>query len=378
MEAKIQYSTMLALQLVMSAFGLLLFSVVGSNTALIVPAVFTLFIFLFSLRILLRVGLKATPLIPIGILMVVLVILTAVSTENVTIRKAFALFYITQMAIFLPQVSQLLADDTALFKLRSAFIFLALAVILVAAFWQLSGLAVAYRFGEPLAPGVFGFYMAVAAIVSLNAKGSRVLFPLFVMFALLSESRAVLLILVLGCLVMTGLSAKRILITLVLFLLGSALVAYTISQGWEPAFFKIREDISSGRFFVWAEVFRGILERPFLGHGESPEVFGVLQSDYSRSFGAHNSLLDSAYEYGLVFAVSSYLIFGLLWLGALGNSHIGAAEKRLINALSVSLLLRSMITSTFWTNMADATSLFIFAVLCIGLRGSRISRYLRR
>lgn len=380
-ELRVSFPTVLKLQLAFSGLGLVAFSASGDSAALILPAVGSLLAFVTSVVLLLNPRLWSMPLAILGALFVTLSFLSTIYSSVIELRSIFYLVFVAQSALLLPQVSLAMnRSKDVLRALRKVFIALSLMIIATGFYWQISGQAVSYRFGEPMAPGVFGFYMVVAALSSIGLRFSKLTFPFFSFFALLSESRAAVLIIILGYMMITGVSAKKIALAVVSALIALGAVYYAIASGWEPAFLKDREDVSSGRFLIWEEIFRGIVEKPIFGHGESPAVFGLVENDPSRSFGAHNSFLDIAYEHGLVVAVMSYVIFFTLWLMAVTNSQNSASERRFINAIGVALLVRSMITSTFWTNMADATSLYVFMFLCVSLaRGkSTDCRYSRK
>jgi O-antigen ligase len=241
----------------------------------------------------------------------------------------------------------------------------------IALFAFASGISPYARLGYPLIPGVFGYYMTLAFLVSLTTRSNTVLALLFFIGIILSGSRSALMFacavaLILGLSRTSG-NRARIMIAL----LGlSILIGYFIIdlEAVLRPFLVERADVTAGRLVIWAEAINRIADSPVLGYGY-PQVIAVLDSE--SELAAHNSFIDLSLTYGLIYAVSAYAI----WFGVFVPTHSpGAAticprNSQMLQRLKVALfgliIFKSLVSTTFWTNMGDAGTLFAILVLLL-------------
>jgi hypothetical protein len=303
---------------------------------------------------------------------IALFLILSVCFNNVSIeykiKAVLILFHITLFGLLVPSFYNRNEKNSIISLCKNNFIYMAVVLICVSGYWWFAGLSESNRFGEPFSPGVFGTYMLIALLIITEANKKKYLMVLFFIFIVLSQSRANLLGVVL-CMAIFSLNSYRRFAKL--FLIGCCvifLLAVFIAQGWQPAFVKSRTDISSGRFMIWSKILQDIKSNPILGYGLPPQVSKVDAKGNERIVGAHNSFLDLAYTYGLVFSILAYLIIFIL-IGEAVHQYGGIRHPlgRFLLALFVFLLFKSLVTNTFWTNMADAASIFIVYILCLSV-----------
>nr|MDA3822739.1 O-antigen ligase family protein [Bacteroidales bacterium] len=130
--------------------------------------------------------------------------------------------------------------------------------------------------------------------------------------------------------------------------------------------FTEREDMSSGRFEIWKEALSLISDKLFLGWGERP-LF--VASHGLKEVRAHNSFLELAVTYGIPYTILTYLVWiGFFWprkvlfnsWGLIQNKSTFVGFCRILFWL---VLIKSLITTTFWTNMGDPAVHFVMLVL---------------
>lgn len=361
------FGFVLKLHLILCVTGLVLSTVTENPIYLGIPAIGAFFTLLGSVHLFSRTTEFHAPLLVLGGGCFIFMLASAIYNFGEDYTGILNAGYVLALAVILPQAIWGRALTVDYIPLHKTMVVIGALILPISIFWQLSGQAVTVRFGEPFAPGVFGFYMVIAALCSLPLKRGKLLFAFFAALALFSQSRFAVLGLVAGFVIISGLSVRRLFTIAFVLCLGALGLYIAVQLGWDPAFLQERRDVSSGRFLIWQIVWQGIETSPLFGNGTEPSVYGIT-IDPERYFGAHNSFLSLSYQFGIPTAVLCYAFFGALWLAVMANPYRSDQEKRFVTALAVVLVMRSMVTNTFWTNMADATSLFTLLMLVHGLR----------
>lgn len=355
------------LHLILCVSGLVLSTITLNPVYLSLPAIGAAFTLIGSMHLFTRAVDYHGPLLLFGMGCAAFMAGSVFTNFGESYNGLLNALYVFGLGVILPQALWGRALRPDYIPLHKTMVLIGALILPLTIYWKVSGLAGAFRFGEPFAPGVFGFYMVMAALCSLPLKRGKLLFVIFAFFAVFSQSRFAVLGLLVGVILYSGISVKRF-FTLALVLGIGALALYiAVQAGWDPAFLQTRRDVSSGRFLIWTIVWDGIQNAPLLGNGVEPVVYGIVD-DPERYFGAHNSFLSLSYQFGIPVAVLCYLFFVTLWIAAIRNPYRSDQEKRFLTALAAVLLMRSMVTNTFWTNMADAPSLFVLLMLVHGLR----------
>lgn len=79
-----------------------------------------------------------------------------------------------------------------------------------------------------------------------------------------------------------------------------------------PAEVAAKTDISSGRMSMWQVTAKEILNRPLFGHGESQFRFHPVTRQFNL-FHPHNSVIQIAFQWGVVGAICFFTLFAALW-----------------------------------------------------------------
>jgi len=222
------------------------------------------------------------------------------------------------------------------------------------------------RLGYPLSAGVFAHYMLVSLVLVLSTMRSRALAITFSIAILFSGSRTAI---ALGALVIVVLNSRRYKTFLIAFGLGifAAVQAIDYDRWFRPVFLE-RTDITAGRTELWHIATRMIVRRPFFGFG-TPQRIHILKPE---GLVAHNSFLDLALTYGIIYSGCAFLAWFLVF------APTRSTYIRLDNVLFMQVLLlfiivtaKSLVTNTFWTNMGDPVTLFV----CLCLVACRYGRF---
>lgn len=373
MNIRFWASTIIAIHLWTSFVGLLLVSIYEAVWPLMLPAsglfVSWMHHALVAGSMKHRITASSALRIVLGAVMIVAMMastaLNNVSPESI-IKALFGMFFITLFAVLVSSSYRDFGVAETRVKVRVTFIHISLLLIVIAVIWYINDWSTSRRFGEPFSPGVFGIYMVVAFLTSVILNQSKAYQGIFLTFVALSQSRGAVLSLLIGIVILYVSSLRGLARSAAA--LGTLVIALiiAINIGWDPAFLKEREDVSSGRFRIWSEVLEGIYEAPLIGHGSAPIVTLTSSFGEERDFGAHNSFLDMTYSYGLFYSVSAYLLILVIFFSSLCS--LGGwknQETRYIAAIFTILFLKSLVTNTFWTNMSDAMSIFIMYLLCM-------------
>jgi O-antigen ligase len=122
----------------------------------------------------------------------------------------------------------------------------------------------------------------------------------------------------------------------------------------------------SQRFDWWARIWPEITSAPFLGHGTgTSELFAAQHFGHTL----HNSFLDLAYDYGLVFAVGFVAFLGAAALRAwrqIGKAP--AVEVKELAALSGALLAMLALEGCFLSDLVRINLKWFLVCMCIGMQ----------
>jgi O-antigen ligase len=122
----------------------------------------------------------------------------------------------------------------------------------------------------------------------------------------------------------------------------------------------------SHRFDWWARIWPEITSAPFLGHGT-----GASENFATGHFGhtLHNSFLDLAFDYGLVFAAAFLAVLGAAILRAWRQiSKAPTVELKELAALSGALLIMLVLEGFFLSDLVRINLKWFLVCMCIGIQ----------
>lgn len=148
--------------------------------------------------------------------------------------------------------------------------------------------------------------------------------------------------------------------TIMLALAGGALLSQAIPTPDHSSFNAVArfegsnsqsaEKLSSGRTEIWRDTLRGVLEHPVLGHGGNQFRLQVPAAKETYNH-PHNSVLQFAYEWGLIGAAAMLCLLALL-SGRLVRLTFAYPRRNLAMFLAASsMALFSLIDGVFYYNL---------------------------
>jgi hypothetical protein len=292
----------------------------------------------------------------------------------------FAVFAFNLLILY-PHVLTRIGDLPGFYRsLERAFVALTLGLLAAAGYYYLTGKTPYFRLGYPLRPGVFAVYMLIAGIIAWINRW-HVLHLCFLGGILLAGSRSALAIwfLAVGYLSLNRQRFVRllalVLLVLLLFLLSQPFTGFDWEAALDQAlsqneglkrfraYLVKREDVSSGRLEIWQLAIDMMgNERVFWWGLGDRQVVAVSRD---KELTTHNSFFDLSLSHGVPFAVVAYLVWFVFFRPRLGRDDGEEADPLQVKRqlLFVVITAKSLITTTFWTNMADPATFFCLLLL---------------
>lgn len=238
------------------------------------------------------------------------------------------------------------------------------------------------RLGYPLNPGVYSYLCLIALTYSVFIKKSQLFTLFFLVCIILSGSRSTLL-LALIVILWNFFQSKPLvalyvlgfipLLLIIAYLIISSLVEMQFFEAALRPYLAERDDLFSGRSDIWQEALLKIFEKPLFGYAERI-YFG--HNEVGVSLVAHNSYLDMALKYGIVYAILA-LGFWLTLLFSFRGNGINKDYVHCFYFLFAIVSIKSLISNIFWVNLGDGVTYFVlfFLVSCICMNKGEKTRH---
>jgi O-antigen ligase len=128
-----------------------------------------------------------------------------------------------------------------------------------------------------------------------------------------------------------------------------------------PAETAAKTDLSSGRTTMWQVTAKEVLDRPLFGHGESQFRVHPVTRQFNL-FHPHNSVIQIAFQWGVVGALCFFALFTVLWFKLLRAAR-QAPDRALPAFLTVNILFAiSLIDGAYYYTWSPMISAFALAI----------------
>lgn len=277
-------------------------------------------------------------------------------------RLILLILYSFNLLILFPRIAFTL--DQYFFKyLTNLYLIFSIFLIVLTSYLFITDQNPYTRIGYPLNSGVFAYYMLIAFCISLFIKRRLFLIIFFAAFIIASGSRLSLILLILILFFLSDFKAAHKVYMVILLILFISVLIFLFNSDLLSPYVNEREDISSGRFYIWKKSLGRLnnLRAILLGYGSEQMISGgrILEN---KEYGTHNAFLNLALQYGIPFSFLSYILWFINFFPR-DLSNVNEYKFRL--SLFISITSLSLFYNIFWLNMGDgATFISLIFLLC--------------
>lgn len=299
----------------------------------------------------------------LGVLPLISILLNQSDLEAI-LRIGIMLIFLINIIVLYPNLQNKIPRSGGMIKaLVNYYIIFSLLLIGFVTYFYFQSVNPYNRVGYPISPGIFAYYLLIAWLISYVVYKNILLTTLFTFYIIASGSRSAVLIMSFCFLIFASRNkySKFLLIIFCLMLVVGGIYLFSDMNFLRP-YIVGREDVTSGRIEIWWKAIKKITDAKvlFLGTGTEQQVRINKISDPIK--GVHNSFLDLSLQYGILFGVLSYLSWFFLFFPNRRKEVRKYFNFKL--GLFIVISVKSLITNTFWLNLADGAT-FISLIMLI-------------